>query len=357
MKKRVLIDISSHGFGHVSQTAPVINALLGSFPDLELTVRSGVPERLLQSRIGYSFELVPESSDFGIRMKNAIDVDAAATAASYAAFHADWESRVASESAWLKAASFDLVLANVSYLPLKAASLAGIPAVALCSLNWADLYRHYCLGFPGSEAVHREILEAYSSATAFLKIEPSMPMTDLGGIARQVGPIAEVGRNRAAQIRDRLGLKPGERIGLVSMGGMPYSIPFGKWPRFKAMHLLVPERVARPDMTCFESLGMPFGDLIASCDAMAMKPGYGSFVEAAASGVAVLYVSRGDWPEQPFLVDWLKSHARCLEVGRELLEKGEIAGALDGLLAMPEKSKPAATGAAQAADFLKSLLT
>lgn len=357
MKKRILVDISSHGFGHVSQAAPVINALLGSFSGIELTVRSKVPAKLLQTRIDRPFELIPESSDFGIRMKNAIETDAAATAASYAAFHGEWESRVAIEAAWLMAASFDLVLSNVSYLPLKAASLAGIPAVALCSLNWADLYRHYCLGFPGSEAIHREILDAYSSAAAFLKIEPCMPMTDLEGIAGLVGPIAGIGRNRAEEIGDRLGLKEGGRIGLVSMGGMPYPIPFGNWPRFEKTHWLVPESIARPDMTCFESLGIPFSDLIASSDVMVTKPGYGSFVEAAASGVAVLYVSRKDWPEEPFLTDWLKSHARCLEVGREVLEKGEIADALEKLLAMPEKARPAATGVTQASNFLKSLLT
>ena len=353
MKKRVLVDISSHGFGHVSQTAPVINTLFGSFSGLDLTVRSKVPEKLLQSRIDYPFELIPESSDFGIRMKNAIDVDAAATAASYAAFHGKWGSRVAIEAAWLKAASFDLVLSNVSYLPLKAASLAGISAVALCSLNWADLYLHYC----GKDLIYEEILDAYSSAAAFLKTEPCMPMTDIEGIARQIGPIAGIGRNRAEEVRDRLGLNGGERIGLVSMGGMPYSIPFGNWPRFENMHWLVTGRIARPDMTSFESLGMPFSDLIASSDVMVTKPGYGSFVEAAASGVAVLYVSRRDWPEEPFLTDWLKRHARCLEVDREMLEKGEIADALDRLLAMPEKARPAATGGTQASDFLESLLT
>ena len=357
MKKRILVDISSHGFGHVSQAAPVINALLGSFTGLELTVRSKVPAKLLQSRIDHPFELVPESSDFGIRMKNAIDIDAAATAASYAAFHGEWESRVDIEAAWLKAASFDLVLSNVSYLPLKAASLAGISAVALCSLNWADLYRHYCFGFPGSEAVHREILDAYSSTAAFLRLEPCMPMTDLEGIARPVGPVAKTGRNRAEEIRNRLGLKVGERIGLVSMGGMPYSIPFGNWPRFENMHWLVPGDIARSDMTSFESLDMPFSDLIASSDVMVVKPGYGSFVEAAVSGVAVLYVSRKDWPEEPFLTDWLKSHARCLEVDREMLEKGEIADALDRLLAMPKKARPLATGVVQASNFLQSLLT
>ena len=37
----------------------------------------------------------------------------------------------------------DIVLADVPYLTLAAASRASIPAAALCSLNWADIYRHY----------------------------------------------------------------------------------------------------------------------------------------------------------------------------------------------------------------------
>ena len=41
----LFVDISSHGFGHLAITAPVLNALGKLQPDLQLTVRSGLPAR------------------------------------------------------------------------------------------------------------------------------------------------------------------------------------------------------------------------------------------------------------------------------------------------------------------------
>ncbi len=42
-------------------------------------------------------------------------------------------------------------------------------------------------------------------------------------------------------------------------------------------------------------------DVLGSRDAILGKPGYGTFAEAACNGKPVLYVSRGDWPEEPAL--------------------------------------------------------
>jgi len=44
--RHLLVDISFHGFGHLSQTAPVLNALRRLIPDLRLTVRSAAPFEL-----------------------------------------------------------------------------------------------------------------------------------------------------------------------------------------------------------------------------------------------------------------------------------------------------------------------
>ncbi len=349
-KKRILIDISAHGYGHIAQTAPVVNRLFGRQP-LEVTIRSGAPENVLRERFDCPFEWIDRSVDFGMRMKNAVDVDVAATASNYRVFHENWKGRIEAEAKWLASASFDLILCNVPYLPLKAAKLAGIPSVAMCSLNWADLYRHYC----GEGAVYEEILDAYRSAAAFLTIEPAMPMEGLDTV--RVGPVAETGKRRREELRELLRLGRDEKIALVSMGGMAYSIPFEKWPLFEHVHWLVPENVSRPDMTAFGALAMPFADLLASCDVLVTKPGYGSFVEAALCGVAVLYISRGDWPEAPFLVKWLAGNARCLEVERKALEEGDIGEPLNRLLAMPEKPLPLATGIGQASDFLAALFT
>ena len=43
MAAHLFIDISSHGFGHLAQVAPVVGALIGQRPDLRLTLRTGLP--------------------------------------------------------------------------------------------------------------------------------------------------------------------------------------------------------------------------------------------------------------------------------------------------------------------------
>ena len=133
-------DISSHGFGHLAITAPVLNAVAEIVPDLRLTVRCGLPAAKLRQRIRAPFEHIAAASDFGYVMIDATHIDLAASAAAYRHAHADWPARVAAEAAFLAALAPDLVLSNVSCLPLAGAARAGIPALALCSLNWADLF-------------------------------------------------------------------------------------------------------------------------------------------------------------------------------------------------------------------------
>ena len=350
MRKRMLIDVSAHGYGHAAQTAPVVNRL-SALHDFDVTIRSGLPSRVLRERFACPFERISRSVDFGIAMKNAVEVDVPETAARYRNFHRNWKSRVEEEAEWLAASTFDMILCNVPYLPLKAARLAGIPAVAMCSLNWADLYLHYC----GEDHIYEEIMDAYRSAGAFLRIEPGMPMAGLDTL--KIGPVAQKGRMRRDELREILHLDRGSKLALVSMGGVSYSIPFEKWPVARNVHWLVPDEISRPDMTPFAKIPMPFADLAASIDVLVTKPGYGSFLEAALSGIAVLYVSRESWPEEPFLVDWLDRNARCLEVERHAFESGELNDSVERVSAMPEKLQPLASGIDEAISFLGAFLT
>ncbi|NNM82288.1 MAG: hypothetical protein HKL98_06795 [Burkholderiales bacterium] len=356
MKKHIVLDVSFHGYGHIAQSSLVLNEVARRLPDIRLTIRTSAPQEVLSMRFSLPFERVEASFDFGMQMKSALDVDAQAACERYRAFHLDWEDRVAREAAELEKIGPDLLLANVPYLSLAAEKKAGIPSVGFCSLNWADIYRCYCGGFADGERIAAQILESYRSATHFLKISPGMPMPDLPG-AREIGPVGKPGNNRREEIRKRLGLSGPTRIGLVSMGGVPYPVSFSKWPHAKGLHWLVPEQVDHPGMTCFERLPFPFVDLVASADILLTKPGYGSFVEAAISGTAVLYAPRRDWPEEPFLVDWLKKHARCQEICREEIESGRLEEKIDALLARPEMPPVSSDGIEQAAGLVVEMLT
>jgi hypothetical protein len=133
----LLVDISAHGFGHVAQTSAVINAL--DVDGLRLTVRSVAPEEVLRRRIRRPFERLPYRQDNGMSMHDALRVDAQASLAWHRALHADFSGRTAEAARELERLAPDLVLSNIPYLSLEAAAACGIPAMAMCSLNWADV--------------------------------------------------------------------------------------------------------------------------------------------------------------------------------------------------------------------------
>src|SRR5690606_32411288 len=105
-----------------------------------------------------------DGSDVGLVMNSAFDIDFDASAGVYRRLHADWDTRVDRAAQRLRRLSPDLVLADVPYLTLAAAQRAGIAAVALCSLNWADIYRHYFADDPTAAQVLGHMEAAYNSA-------------------------------------------------------------------------------------------------------------------------------------------------------------------------------------------------
>ncbi|MGE5386031.1 MAG: hypothetical protein ACM3SV_09095 [Betaproteobacteria bacterium] len=346
----LFVDISSHGFGHLSITAPVLRALAARVPKLRLTVRSLLPQTQLRQRIGFDFEHLPVATDFGFVMHDALRVDLEASAARYRQAEAEHERRLASEAALLRQMAPDLVLSNISDLPLAGAAEAGIPAAALCSLNWADLFRHCYGDADWAQPIHARLLAAYRSARMFLRTTPGMAMPDLANLV-PVGPIAQPGR------RIGLGLPSGERAIVLAMGGIAMRLPVEDWPRLPGIRWLVPQawNCGHPDAIAQEFFGLPFPDLLASADAVVTKPGYGTFTEAACNGTPVLYQRRPTWLEQDVLIAWLEEHWNCGEVDGDTLQAGRLGAALERLWSQPAKPRPLANGDREAAAHLMTL--
>ncbi len=355
--KHLLVDISAHGFGHVAQTAPVVNIVAHANPDLRITLRSAAPIALLKQRFTCEFDHVPLALDFGMAMVNAVEVDVPRSIAAYREYHTDWQTKVARAAEQMSTLQPDLLLANVPYLSLAAAHAAQIPAVAMCCLNWADIYRHYAPQDAESRTIHGQMLTAYRSAQTFLKVQPTMPMPELGN-TQEIVPIAQLGCNRREQIEVQCGLNAGERLVLIALGGIEFRLPMQHWPRLPGVRWLIPQawHTQREDMIAFESLDMSFSDVLASADAVLTKPGYGTFAEAACGGIPVLYVSRGEWPEQPYLVAWLQQHGVCREVTNEQFMNGDLTEALRLLWNQPKPQVPDASGAAEAAAIIAKYL-
>ena len=353
----LFVDISSHGFGHLAQAAPVLNELARRLPRLRLTVRSGLPPELLRASVHGDFTHIAQRSDFGFVMLDAVRINAAATAAAYREQHAHWAQRVANEAGQLARLKPDLVLSDVAYLPLAGAAQASIRSLSMCSLNWADLFAHFFGAEAWAAPIYKEILGAYNSAECFLRLTPGMPMSELNRV-KAIAPVAALGRDCRVLLREKLACRSDEKIVLIAFGGIDKQVPVEQWPRSLDVRWLVPQRwgVDQGNVSSFETLGLAFPDLLRSVDAVLTKPGYGTFTEAACNGTPVLYLRRDDWPEQDFLIDWLKINARCVEIGETALERGQLQVALNALWLQSAPAAPLPTGAEEAARLISALL-
>jgi hypothetical protein len=331
----LLVAITSHGYGHAAQVAPVVQALRRRRPALRLTLLSSLPAGFLRSRIAGDFDRIDAAPDFGLIMNSALAIDLDASAAAYRDLHAGWQAQVDRAAERLARIAPDLVLADVPYLTLAAAAQAGIPALALCSLNWADIYRHYFGSLPEAAEILGQMEAAYNSARAFLCPEPSMPMPFLDNRVA-IGPIAAVATSHRDGLRRRLGIDTSDLVVLVAPGGVAARFPVESWPAGQGIHWLVSEnwRVRRPDVSYYEDTGLRFTELIASCDAVLGKCGYGTVTECVANATPLLYIPRPDWPEETTLLRWLEAHGAALPVAAQRLETGRFADLIGPLRSM-----------------------
>jgi hypothetical protein len=354
--EHLLVAVTPHGYGHVAQVAPVINGLRRRRPAARITLQTTVPQWFLSQRIQGDFQLLDQATDFGLVMDSALEIDLEGSARAYAHLHRHWERRVGEEARRLEALKPDLVLADVPCLTLAAAHRAGIPAVALCSLNWADIYRHYFSGRDEAQRVLAEMESAYNAADAFVCPEPSMPMQWLNNRV-PIAPIAARGVDRRTMLNRQLDIDPATALVLVAPGGVQTRFAIERWPARQNVHWLVSAAwgVRHPDVSSFEPCGINFTDLVASCDAVLGKCGYGTVTECVANGTPLLYLPRPDWPEEQTLRDWLDDHHAGVAVPPSRLGDGEFRDIVSRARSLRVR-RCVPGGAEQAAELLQRCL-
>lgn len=365
---RLLFAISAHGLGHLGQAAPICNALLALRPDIELTVWSALPIETLCQRIHRPFVHVAYDCDIGFTMLDALHVDVTASWQRYQQREHHWATHLAKASAIVRAAQPDLIVSNIGDLPLAAGQALGIPNIAVSSLNWADMAQAYFADLPDSAAVLNRLAGIYDNTTCALRLSPGMPMRGRQEqILPPVGAVSSLPRHEIAQgLHDDLPYPHQPRI-LIGMGGIETALPLDQWPFQNQLNLLVanqPGLAAQGDPargiinadTLRWRHDWNFCDLLAGCDAVICKPGYGTFVEAALAGMPVLYVKRPDWPEQAVLIKWLQSTARCAELPLTSLREGSFTKAVTQVMAQALQPSLPRDGATIAAEAILSLL-
>jgi hypothetical protein len=354
-------SISGHGFGHAAQIVPVLNELGRRIPSLKALLRTTVPSWLLQDRVHIPWDISACEQDIGCVQQGPLHIDTEGTWDAYDRFHTSWMERISQEAGAIERHSPDLILSDISYLAIEAGARANIPVVGLSSLCWDQALIHLQQETPTRTAtIIQQIEHSYSLADLMIRVAPSIPMPAFRRTI-DVGPIGARVEPNHQGIRHALGASPDERIVGIAFGGIPFiSLP---WDRIEAMTGYrfivsgpVPPQVHR--VVSSDMLPFHFQTIMASCDILITKPGYGTIVEAVASGTRVIYVRRYNFVDEDSLVRYLLRYGRGLELSVEDFLSGRWEQTMQAIMAIPASQTPAptATGAREAADILKTYL-
>src|SRR4029077_9875191 len=92
--------------------------------------------------------------------------------------------------------------------------------------------------------------------------------------------------------------------------------------------------------------GIRYEDLVGAAEVVVTKPGYGIISEAIANDAAVLYTSRGHFPEYDILVAEMPKHVRNAFITHDDLFAGKWESHLDKLLSPPKLKQKSETNGA-----------
>ncbi len=276
-----------------------------------MVARCDLPREIVADALGPEVDQAPAPPDIGLAMSAPHLVDREATWQAYRELFIDLDRVTRTEVAALEAVGAKAVLSDVAFTGIRAAASMGLPTVALSSLHWGEMVRHYLGDMPGGIGIADSIEEIYNEARAFLLAAPRFDIAGISKVERVSPLVRHWGHRCKAEILRSVGLGGDLKIGLIAFGGIPWASTAVTIPeRSDWIWITTSEALAqtpgRPDIIdrCrFASLSVL--DLLASSDLVLTKTGYGTLVESAYYEVPCLFLQREDWPESPDFESWM----------------------------------------------------
>ena len=336
----IALYTSSHGFGHAVRCAILCRALRAACPDLRIVARTAAPAWIFPAGV----EVEPCIVDTGVVQPNSLDIHAQATLERYAAQVAGEEPGIEAEAARMRAIGARAIVADVPSAAFEIAARAGIPGIALANFSWDWIYEPFADGGPEYAPLLDHLRSQYAKASLLLRL----PFHgDLGAfpVVEDIPLIARRSAAEPAETRRRLGLPLNAPLVLFSFGGHANDGPDEARLAHLDDYAFVATATTRDATTSANSRAIRRGrnlfllpqladgyvDLLAACDVVVTKPGYGIVADLIANRVPALYVSRGGFREEPVLIAALEDEARAVSLERSALDTLDLGSALERL--------------------------
>lgn len=355
-RRRIGCCITGHGFGHATRAIAVLQALDERIK-ISVDILTTAPSWLFAQSLHVPHKVHQVPTDVGLVQQSALDENLPATLDALAAFYPLAEERIQQAADLLKGCS--LVLCDIAPLGIVAAGRLAIPSVLVENFTWDWIYEGYQAQWPRLHGYIEYLAQLFQQADHHIQ---ASPVCRTRACDLVVNPVARRLRN-PLMIREALGVAPGQKLILVTMGGIggeDVAIPpllqrndavfvlSGKSGNEKYYRNL---RFLRPDSLVYHP------DLVAAADLVVAKIGYSTVAEAYQGGTPFAYVARSGFRESEPLAAFVDKQMLSWKITREALQSGRWLDVLPSLPVTAHGIRTSTQGAGQAADYLAGLLT
>ncbi len=328
--KKIAYYITAHGYGHGTRSCDIINAIHAAEPDVQILVKTDLPEAFMQSRLPPSIQIIRGAFDTGLVQKDSIQVDLKASLFAVEDLYSHEKDLIAQEVAFIDRENIGLVVADIPAIPLAAARRINIPTIATGNFGWDWIYADFVKYDSRWQTYVEKFRSAYRQTDLLLRQPFAEPMA---AFPNQIDLplLAKGGTNRRKQIATLTGADPTKKWTLLSFTTLNLE---GRALEQIAMldeyefFSVDPLEWKESSIHCVNHTAVSFADTLASVDLVITKPGFGIVSECIANHKPIIYADRENFLEYPVLVEGIERYCRNAFIPAASLYAGNLAPSL-----------------------------
>lgn len=390
MNRPIAYYITAHGYGHGTRSCDVLRALHRMAPEQPVIVTTDLPRDFLNSRLAGcvicdcetvhtcagvnncppGIILRSGAFDVGLVQRDSITIDLFQTLEKLEALYAREADLIVQEQNFFREHGVGLVVADIPAIPLAAAQRSNITNIAIGNFSWDWIYEAYAKTDLHWEFFVEKFREVYEKTDLLLRLPFAPPMEQFPN-RKDIPLLASPGVARRDEIRNwkletgkshsdtrhvypaTCGETPDTDKPWVLLSFTSLNLDFRALEKIRALssdyEFFCVEPMAFPG-SCIHSIDrhqVCFADILASCDIVISKPGFGLVSECIVNRKPLIYSDRGDFAEYPYLVEGIEKYLRNAHLPSADLYAGNFFQCLEKIKSAPEPQETIESGGAE----------
>ena len=297
--------VSSHGLGHATRTASIIEEIHASRKDIHFLIISDLPTLFWQKNLDQAipFTTYRLKTDIGLFQTDPLHFDLIKSVDLINQYLSKPADQYGELLKTMEKYNLCHVACDISPLGIIIANYLGIKKTLIENFTWDWIYQPYIKAFPSLKNICTTLQEIFASATLRIQVTPFCEKVH-GAIA--VKPIHRSFRMDPGLIRKKLNIKDSKKLILVAANGIDCYSNLKGLIKHSPYHFIFCGENKKVEINKNITLvplnsSLHFPDLIRASSAVVGKVGYGMTVECWAAKTHFFGIMRENFRESEVL--------------------------------------------------------